>query len=93
MIWLIYHPEDGSMNHDCDESVVYKCIGGIVAANMAEAFREAQNDFNPDYRKHGVRSTSVGDVIVGNVPLMVTGTGYRDVPLFKRKTLDNVHNH
>jgi hypothetical protein len=47
-------------------------VGTIAAHNLSEAFKLAQNDFSENYRRFGVRSTSVGDVFVD----MSTGKGY-----------------
>jgi hypothetical protein len=58
----IYHPIDG-MNHLCEEGFKYKKVADIEATSLEDAFRQTQNDFSPGYRKHKIRSTSVGDIL------------------------------
>jgi hypothetical protein len=54
-------------------------IGTIEADSFKDAFKMAQNDWNPEYCKFGVRSTSVGDMIrdlqTGDV-YIVQGLGF-----------------
>ncbi len=59
----IFHPIDGKINHDNDMNVKYHKVAEVKATNIYDAFQQAQNDFNPDYAKHEVRSTCVGDII------------------------------
>lgn len=64
MIYSIYHPLDGSMNHECKPGVfMYEHVFTLEAKSFEEAFRLSQNDFNSEYADLCVRSTSVGDII------------------------------
>jgi hypothetical protein len=64
MIYLIYHPIGGSMNHFCEpHKYEYTHVLSLEADNIEEAFKLGQNDFNEKYAKLGNRSTSVGDII------------------------------
>jgi hypothetical protein len=81
MLFTIYHPIDGEMNFQCERGKYeYECIATVEASSLQDAFKKAQNDFNPEYAKLGVRSTSVGDVIHGNTTNMIKGIGFEEVP-------------
>ena len=82
MNYQIYHPYGGELNHDCQRGVYeYKQVATVQAYSLPDAFTKAQNDFNPDYEKLGVRSTCIGDIIqCGPLYYMVTGTGFTEVP-------------
>lgn len=65
---------------------MYQYVCSLEADTMEQAFRLAQNDFNKEYAKIGVRSTSVGDIIqseqdydLGNCYL-VKEKGFQCVP-------------
>lgn len=55
----------------------FKYIGTVMATDINEAWKLAQNDFNEEYVQYGVRSTSVGDMILdGNDFYLVKGIGF-----------------
>lgn len=55
----------------------FKYIGAVMASSLEEAFILSQNDFNEEYAEIGVRSTSVGDMILdGNDFYLVKGIGF-----------------
>jgi hypothetical protein len=89
MIYAIYHPSvnEYTINHECKVPLYkYKHVYSVDADSMEEAFRKAQNDFNPEYEALGIRSTSVGDVIQSIVDFewavchVVTGKGFMQRP-------------
>jgi hypothetical protein len=64
----IFHPIDG-MYHEANydngvdvRSYTYQKVAEVQAENIYGVFEVAQN-FNPEYEKNEVRSTSVGDII------------------------------
>lgn len=64
MKFSIYHPTGGRLNTEClPKAFMYEHICTIDASSFAEAFRLTQNDWDEEYRRIGVRSTSVGDII------------------------------
>lgn len=86
MLFSIYHPVGGSMNHDCTPALyMYECVCTLEADSLEEAFRLSQNDFNEEYAKIGVRSTSVGDIIQSQEDWenkecnLVMGVGFKTV--------------
>lgn len=87
MTYYIFHPIGGSMNHFCDcNTYMYELIHSVEANSFEEAFRLGQNDFNEEYAKIGVRSTSVGDIIQSTDDIdklqchLVKGMGFQTVP-------------
>jgi len=87
MVYYIYHPKGGSMNHDCvPAQFMYDMVYKLEANSFEEAFKMSQNDFNEDYASKGHRSTSVGDIIMSqedydnNRCHLVKGNGFQDVP-------------
>jgi hypothetical protein len=87
MIYTIYHPIDGSLNHHCKPGVyMYEKVYSLEADSLEEAFRLSQNDFNEDYALLGCRSTSVGDIIQSQEDWdnqcchIVKGIGFQNVP-------------
>lgn len=64
MQYSIYHPLNGALNTFLDMSVQYELVASVEAEDVLEAFTQAQNDFNDDYSKLHIRSTSVGDIIM-----------------------------
>lgn len=55
----------------------FKYIGAVMATDINEAWKLAQNDFNEEYAQLGARSTSVGDMILdGNDFYLVKGIGF-----------------
>lgn len=55
----------------------FKYIGSVLATDINEAWKLAQNDFNEEYAQLGVRSTSIGDMILdGNDFYLVKGIGF-----------------
>jgi hypothetical protein len=86
MLYFIYHPIDGIINHDCQAGVyMYKHVHTIEADSFEEAFRLSQND-NEQYALLNVRSTCVGDIIQSTADLqehschVVNAVGFRNVP-------------
>ena len=86
MIYSIYHPISGSMNHFCEPAQYeYALVFSLEAGNLDEAFKLCQNDFNEEYTKLGIRSTSVGDIIQGQRDYesgtchLVKGIGFQEV--------------
>jgi len=74
------------MNHNCDtNNIIFVEVHSLMAKNLEHAFLNSQNDFNSDYRKKGVRSTSVGDIIRDDNDFteknlyMILGVGYNVV--------------
>ena len=87
MKYYIYHPNGGSMNHDCvPAQFMYNMVYKLEANSFEEAFKMSQNDFNEDYASKGYRSTSVGDIIMSDEDYdnnrchLVKGNGFQDVP-------------
>lgn len=87
MIYSVYHPVGGAMNHDCTPAqYMYERIYSFEADSLQEAFRLSQNDFNEEYAALGYRSTSVGDIIQSqtdwenNECQLVKGTGFQTLP-------------
>lgn len=78
----IYHPENGFQNILCKVDVCeYEYVASVEAENLVKSFYKAQNDFNPAYAAHGIRSTSVGDIIAYDAQVyMVNGSGYKRIP-------------
>lgn len=55
----------------------FKYIGAVMASSLEEAFILSQNDFNEEYAEIGVRSTSVGDMILdGNDFYLIKMVGF-----------------
>jgi hypothetical protein len=96
MKFSIFHPVNGQMNHDCTTSFNWDRVAVIRAESLSEAFTKGQNDFNPEYRDMGNRSTSVGDIIQSDEDLkkgvchMVMGLGFKELPseVLKFKGID-----
>jgi hypothetical protein len=64
MIYSVYHPVGGAMNHDCQPATyMYEFICNVNADSLEDAFKQCQNDFSEDYASLGKRSTSVGDIM------------------------------
>lgn len=87
MLYSIFHPLDGVMNHDCQAGLyMYQHVFTLEANSLEEAFKLAQNDFNEQYAALGVRSTSVGDIIQSQADFeanechLVKGLGFGLVP-------------
>ena len=87
MVYYIYHPNGGSMNHECTPGLhMYDMVYKLEADSLEEAFKLSQNDFNEQYASKGLRSTSVGDIIMSeedydnNRCQLVKGKGFQDVP-------------
>ena len=87
MVYYIYHPNGGSMNHDCEPNTfMYTMVHKLEAISLEKAFKLSQNDFNEQYASKGLRSTSVGDIIMSeedydnNRCQLVKGKGFQDVP-------------
>jgi hypothetical protein len=73
----------GEINHNCDKhKFQYDFVDFVQAHSLEQAFKLAQNDFNPAYRDLGFRSTSVGDIIVtpSGKHYMVKGMGFEEIP-------------
>ena len=67
MVYYIYHPKNGAMNHDCElNKFMYTMVYKLEANSLEEAFQRSQNDFNQSYADKGIRSTSVGDIIMSH---------------------------
>lgn len=88
MLYYIYHPNGGSMNHNCTPGqFMYMMVHKLEADSFEEAFKLSQNDFNEEYAELGHRSTSVGDIIMSqedydnNRCHLVKGIGFEDVPI------------
>jgi|NOAtaT_7_FD_contig_71_1982652_length_1591_multi_8_in_0_out_0_2 hypothetical protein len=70
MNYRILHPVGGTMNHDLERGVFeYEDIWSVEANSLNEAYLLSQNDFSEMYdsgmyARLGVRSTSVGDIII-----------------------------
>lgn len=86
MIYRIYHPMGGSINHECKPATfMYTLVYKLQAGSLEEAYKMAQNDFNEHYASKGHRSTCVGDVIMSdedyenNVCHLVKGAGFQEV--------------
>ena len=87
MVYYIYHPNKGSINHECTPMLfMYTMVHKLEANSFEEAFKLSQNDFNEDYAVKGHRSTCVGDIIMSeedydnNRCHLIRGTGFQDVP-------------
>ena len=83
MKYKIYHPEGGVLNHKClHGDMDFDLVATVEANSFETAFIKSQNDFNPHYAHLGIRSTSVGDIIVNEegVSQLVLGLGFRQIP-------------
>ena len=92
----IYHPAWGKMNHECKPlQYEYVKVATLKAANLRDAYRLAQNDFNEEYEKIGVRSTSVGDIIFVRSGIdegfLIRGTSFEPLD-FKTVRIDHQLN-
>jgi len=65
----------------------YKEVAQIRAADLNDAWVRSQNDFNDVYAALGIRSTSVGDIILPvndsgkpEVAMLIAGIGFTAVP-------------
>lgn len=64
-LYDIYHPKGKGLNSFCEmNKYEYILVACVIAKDENEAFKMAQNDFGVSYQKLGIRSTSVGDIIV-----------------------------
>lgn len=86
MIYSIFHPIDGQLNHNCTCALyMYHEVFSLETDSLEEAFRLSQND-NEEYALVGVRSTSVGDIIQSQEDWekdechLVRGSGFQCVP-------------
>lgn len=74
----IYHCIEKQYMFTDRERQTRKYVGSVMAKDLDDAFRMAQNDFNEDYRKYKVRSTSIGDLIQDDYGFyMITGIGMK----------------
>lgn len=90
MRYAIYHPSLGNYyvphRSTLTPYYVFKHIYSVDAESLEDAFKQAQNDFNPEYESLGVRSTCVGDIIQSEsdfewgVCQMVANTGFLQLP-------------
>lgn len=81
-LFNIYHPI-GSMNHSCEHNKFqYKHVATIECSEKEQVFALSQNDFNAEYRRLHIRSTSVGDIIVTpeGIHYMIKGIGLELIP-------------
>ena len=82
--YIIFHPSNGCMNHNCVRNQFsYGQVATLLAHNLEEAFRLSQNDFSKEYSALGIRSTSVGDIIVdirNEKHYFVKGVGFEEIP-------------
>lgn len=84
MHYNIYHPWGGVLNTECVRGQhEYQEVAFVQATSLEQAYFKSQNDFNPQYSKLKIRSTSVGDIIKdpNGVCHMVKPTGYVEVPV------------
>jgi hypothetical protein len=86
MVYYIYHPKNGAMNHNCEPmTYMYDMVYKLEANSFEEAFQRSQNEFNQSYADKGLRSTSVGDIIMSELDYqnnrchLVKGIGFEDV--------------
>ena len=81
MMYNIYHPFGGIMNHNCERGLYeYQQVATVEANSLEEAYRLAQNE-NDSYTKNDVRSTSVGDIITSETGhYMVKNIGFYKIP-------------
>ena len=57
-------------------------VAVIYAEGLDDAWKRAQNDFNPYYRQKKVRSTCIGDIIASKTKAyMVRSVGFEELPL------------
>lgn len=81
MKYGIYHSV--GLNTQCERGKFeYNMVTEVEATSLEDSFKAAQNDFNPKYKKLGIRSTSVGDIISdpeGEL-FMVKNIGFEPVP-------------
>jgi hypothetical protein len=75
------------MNHECTPAqFMYNMVYKLEANSFEQAFARCQNDFSDIYASKGLRSTSVGDIIMSeedyenNRCHLVKPTGFQDVP-------------
>lgn len=82
MNFEIYHPLFGEFNFECTPNThEYEYVGDVEADSLENAFKNAQNEFNPDYEYLDVRSTCVGDIIKNdnNKCYIVKGVGFEEI--------------
>lgn len=95
MSYVIYHPKNGVINHDCKRGLFeYEPIVKLTCNRLEDAFFLAQRGNGGrlnEYRNVKARSTCVGDIIAecvihnkGNVHttkyFMVMNHGFQEVP-------------
>jgi hypothetical protein len=74
----IYHSVNPITRFTEAENQLREYVGFVMATDMEHAYKMAQNDFNSDYQKYKVRSTSVGDLIQDNYGFyMVCDKGFK----------------
>lgn len=80
----ILHPKNGVLNTDCVRNqYAYDKVAKVQAKTLEEAFRLSQNDFSDDYASLGIRSTSVGDIIIDvrhEKHYFVSNVGFTEIP-------------
>lgn len=79
----IYHPIDGQ-NYECiiDGTQCYKLVGEVEVHDEEYFYKYSQNDFNPHYKRFGIRNTSVGDIVEKDDKFyMIRGYGLQEISL------------
>jgi hypothetical protein len=87
MKYIILHPMNCMFNHELSPDItMFEPVAVVEADDMEQAFRLAQNDFNPVYASRGNRPTSVGDIIQSEEDCaegkchMISGLGFVSLP-------------
>lgn len=82
--YTIYHPMNGELNPNCEtKDVQYESVHLLQTTDLKNVFALTQNDFSAEYKKLGLRSTSVGDIILDIYEdrlYFITSTGYSLIP-------------
>lgn len=95
----VLHPVGGALNTFCERGKYeYETVFTVHAHDIGRVFVLCQNDLSPLYAKAGLRSTSVGDVIIDDsadaqeYPLgkhyMVMGMGFEEIPVTISQYID-----
>lgn len=83
-IYHIFLSVDNSKLFTEEEFQLRKYAATVIAKDLEDAFKKAQNDFNPDYAKNNQRSCSIGDLIQDNEGFyMVCASGFKLICLLE----------
>lgn len=95
----VLHPVGGALNTFCERGTYeYETVFTVHAHDIGRVFVLCQNDLSPLYAEAGLRSTSVGDIIIDDsadaqeYPLgkhyFVMGMGFEEIPATVSQYID-----